>query len=180
MGRQHSGESQSSFILEGMLSFLLDNNDHETLKKSFVYYFIPIINVDGVLYGNYRTNLSGNDLNRVWKLPRKDFHAEVNYIKKFLINLNSSNPINLILDIHGHSSSLNSFFYGNPPKPYTARKGRTAFKDYDSPKLFPYFCSKRIKQCSFIQSTFTISQNKKHSARAVLSDIFPKAHVYTF
>ncbi len=29
-----------------------------------------MINIEGVLYGNYRTNLSGADLNRVWRNPR--------------------------------------------------------------------------------------------------------------
>lgn len=30
-----------------------------------------MINVDGVLYGNYRTNLLGIDLNRIWRNPKK-------------------------------------------------------------------------------------------------------------
>lgn len=34
-----------------------------------------MINVDGVYYGNYRTNLSGTDLNRIWRYPRKDFNS---------------------------------------------------------------------------------------------------------
>lgn len=34
-----------------------------------------MINVDGVYYGNYRTNLSGADLNRIWRYPRKDFNS---------------------------------------------------------------------------------------------------------
>jgi murein tripeptide amidase MpaA len=47
-----------------------------------------MVNVDGVYYGNYRTNLSGADLNRIWKQPRKDFHPEINSIKKYLYNAN--------------------------------------------------------------------------------------------
>ncbi len=75
-----------------------------------------MVNVDGVYYGNYRTNLSGNDLNRIWKQPRKDFHPEINSIKKYLYNANRMTLIKLIIDIHGHSSAFNSFFYGNPMK----------------------------------------------------------------
>ena len=75
-----------------------------------------MVNVDGVYYGNYRTNLSGNDLNRIWKQPRKDFHSEVYFVKKYLHSLNKTMPIKLIIDIHGHSTSFNSFFYGNPVK----------------------------------------------------------------
>jgi len=86
---------------------------------------------------------------------------------------NKSAPISLIIDLHGHSKSYNSFFYGNPPK-----------KDLvpgslEDPQLFPYFCSKKIKQVSFTQSTFSITEDKNNSARVVLSELFPKAHVYT-
>ncbi len=128
-----------------------------------------MINMDGVFSGNYRTNLSGNDLNRVWRQPRKDYHCEIYSLKKYLHALNKTNPIALIIDIHGHSNSLNSFFYGNPPK-----------KDSDNPRLFPYYCSRKIKQISFAQSTFKVSEDKKACARVVLSEMFPKALIYTF
>ena len=75
-----------------------------------------MINVDGVKYGHYRTNLCGFDLNRVWRRPRKDIHPQVYHTKKLLFEVNKNYPISLILDIHGHSKSLNSFFYGNPSK----------------------------------------------------------------
>jgi murein tripeptide amidase MpaA len=32
-----------------------------------------MINPDGVILGNYRTNLSGHDLNRRWDSDRKDW-----------------------------------------------------------------------------------------------------------
>lgn len=151
MARQHPGETQGSFFIEGVIDFLMENGEMDYLKKNFDFYIFPMINVDGVYYGNYRTNLSGTDLNRIWRNPRKDLHPEVYYIKKFLLNLNYNSPISLILDVHGHSKSLNSFFYGNPPK-----------KDIltgqiEETKLFPFVCSKKIKQISFLQSTFSIS-----------------------
>ena len=75
-----------------------------------------MINIDGVKYGHYRTNLNGTDLNRIWRNPKKDIHPEVYYLKKFMYEVNRTNPISLILDIHGHSKSMNTFFYGNPSK----------------------------------------------------------------
>lgn len=30
-----------------------------------------MINIDGVIHGNYRTSLAGCDLNRQWKKPKK-------------------------------------------------------------------------------------------------------------
>ena len=115
MARQHPGESQSSFIVEGIVEWLLEN-DTDAWKKNFNFYVIPMVNADGVFYGNYRTNLTGNDLNRVWKQPRKDYHNEVYSLKKFLYALNKVSQISLIIDIHGHSNAINSFFYGNPHK----------------------------------------------------------------
>lgn len=88
--------------------------------------------------------------------------------------MNKMASICLIVDIHGHSKLLNSFFYGNPQ-----RKDIT-YGNMDDPRLFPYFCSKRIKQISFNQSTFNVSEDKKNSARVVLAEIFPKSLVYTF
>jgi murein tripeptide amidase MpaA len=74
MARQHPGESQGSYVLEGVVDWLIEN-EHEGWKKNFNVYIVPMINMDGVYYGNYRTNLSGNDLNRVWRQPRKDYHC---------------------------------------------------------------------------------------------------------
>ena len=75
IARQHPGESQGSYVLEGIVDFLMENNDYESYKKNYNFYIIPMVNIDGVFYGNYRTNLSGNDLNRVWRHPRKEYHS---------------------------------------------------------------------------------------------------------
>lgn len=71
MARQHPGEAQSSYILEGIVDFLMSNSDLDQVKKGYVFYVFPMVNVDGVKYGNYRTNLCGFDLNRNWRIPRK-------------------------------------------------------------------------------------------------------------
>jgi hypothetical protein len=34
-----------------------------------------MVNPDGVTVGNYRTNLSGNDVNRKWDFPNKIYHS---------------------------------------------------------------------------------------------------------
>ena len=77
--------------------------------------------------------------------------------------INKSSPISLVVDLHGHSKSLNSFFYGNQPKKDVITGS------IEDPRLFPFVCSKKIKQISFLQSTFTITEDKKNSARVVLS-----------
>mgnify|MGYP002362033890 FL=1 len=40
-----------------------------------------MVNVDGVVMGNYRCNLAGYDLNRYWHLDECKSIPEVHYIK---------------------------------------------------------------------------------------------------
>lgn len=54
-----------------MVDFLMANTEVDSIKKGYTFFVFPMINVDGVKYGHYRTNLCGVDLNRIWRLPRK-------------------------------------------------------------------------------------------------------------
>jgi len=65
IGRQHSGETHSSFIIHGLINFLLTRDlfSHK-LRELFEWWVLPIVNPDGVIAGNYRNNLQGKDMNR--------------------------------------------------------------------------------------------------------------------
>jgi murein tripeptide amidase MpaA len=66
--RVHPGDSNSSFVMKGLIEFLTsEHEDAIALRRIFVFKIVPMINVDGVMCGNYRCSLSGIDLNRVWK-----------------------------------------------------------------------------------------------------------------
>lgn len=84
MARQHPGESPASLVMDGIFDSLFTYKEFDILKKMFVVYLIPMINPDGVVYGNYRTNLSGADLNRKWRHPSRHLHPEVYYTRRFL------------------------------------------------------------------------------------------------
>jgi len=63
-GRVHPGESNSSYMMEGFLDFITSNDPVAVeLRKRIVFHVIPMINPDGVIAGNYRVCMSGNDLN---------------------------------------------------------------------------------------------------------------------
>jgi murein tripeptide amidase MpaA len=44
-------------------------------------------NPDGVVAGNYRTSLSGNDLNRQFHNPNKTVHPTVTAVKKLVAKI---------------------------------------------------------------------------------------------
>jgi murein tripeptide amidase MpaA len=70
--RVHPGESNSSFVMEGLLSCLTSDTSLSTqLKSKYIFYVIPMLNPDGVVAGNYRTSLFGKDLNRTYDQSRK-------------------------------------------------------------------------------------------------------------
>lgn len=72
MARQHPGETQGSFVCEGVVEKLLQKTkQNETLRKNYVIFIIPMVNPDGVIFGHYRTNLAGKDLNRKWDATQK-------------------------------------------------------------------------------------------------------------
>ncbi len=68
MARQHPGQTQGSFVCDGVIDKIITkgSKQSEFLRRNFVIYIIPMVNPDGVIFGHYRTNLAGKDLNRKW------------------------------------------------------------------------------------------------------------------
>lgn len=51
----HPGETNSSFIVEGILDFLVsDAPEAVALRDKYVFKIVPMLNPDGVIIGNYR------------------------------------------------------------------------------------------------------------------------------
>ena len=55
IARQHPGETVASFVMEGALKFLVGNSKEATiLRQRYIFKIIPMVNPDGVIYGNFR------------------------------------------------------------------------------------------------------------------------------
>lgn len=93
--RTHPGETPPSFLIEGMVDFLLSGNAtaNEILNK-FEFYIFPMQNADGVYAGNYRSTPSSENLEVMW------YRSSVNPI-----NLTSSAPVE-VATIHSLAKSL--------------------------------------------------------------------------
>ena len=60
-GRVHPGETPASWMMKGMIEFLTgDSPQANLLRQIYVIYIVPILNPDGVIYGNNRCSLSGD------------------------------------------------------------------------------------------------------------------------
>lgn len=106
--RIHPGESNSSYVMKGMLEYLTAPDaplEVRKLLRHFVFKFVPMINIDGVVCGNYRANLSGMDPNRKWNVPNASLFPEVYAIKRMAYRFSREHELVLYCDIHGHSRS---------------------------------------------------------------------------
>lgn len=58
--RVHPGESNASYIMQGVLEFLVSEEEGaRELRNQFVFKIVPMLNPDGVIVGNYRCSLLG-------------------------------------------------------------------------------------------------------------------------
>lgn len=58
--------------MEGVIDYILSSaHEAKLLRSKFIFKIIPMMNPDGVIYGNMRCDLSGVDINRSWISPSK-------------------------------------------------------------------------------------------------------------
>jgi len=153
--RVHPGESNASWMMKGLIDFLVSNApEARILREKFVFKIVPMINPDGVINGNYRCSLSGCDLNRRYKAPSKVFHPVVFQIKRLVRSFSKERDLVLFCDFHGHSRRKNIFMYGNSSqdKPEETR-------------IFPFIMSKLCDYFSFEYSRFSMHKSKEATAR---------------
>jgi hypothetical protein len=161
--RVHPGEPQASYMLDGMLEFL-QTEKARPIRENFVIRIVPVLNPDGVIYGNYRCSLLGCDLNRKWDKPNRILHPTIYYSKNLIKSMHQERKVFLYSDLHGHSRKQNAFFYGCCYKNYE-QEGRVKNAHL---RLIPLMCCQKSKLFSLKNCRFQIERSKESTARVVI------------
>jgi len=105
--RAHPWESGGSWVVEGLVHRLLQD-DAQKFLKSYCVYLLPMANKDGVARGMTRFNLHGMDLNRNWDKPADaEFAPENAALEKWLEGmLRAGQPPQLAMELHNDGSGL--------------------------------------------------------------------------
>ena len=193
-GRVHPGESNSSWVMQGFIKCLMGSSlQAKQLRKRLIFLVVPMINVDGVIIGNYRTSMAGNDLNRRYLEPEPRLHPEVCAVKELVHELiygkdpaapkqdpGKQQPptpticdedIMAFVDLHGHSRKKNVFVYG-PQFPLSSDK-------YYRCRLIPKLLSEETSKFRYHSSSFKYEYCKRKTARVVLAREYNIMNCYT-
>lgn len=101
--------------MNGMLKFLCSEDPRAALLRSlFVFKLVPIINVDGVSRGFYRSNTRGINLNRLYTNPSLSDAPEIYAIREVILDIHKEDKkLHCYIDLHAHATKRGCFFYGN-------------------------------------------------------------------
>eukprot|EP00126_Sphaerothecum_destruens_P011786 Sdes_comp20961_c0_seq1m18721 len=173
--RVHPGETPSSYVVQGMMDFLLNPHDAraQRLRDALVFCFVPMLNPDGVFHGNYRCSFMGFDLNRHWHQPLPCSHPTIVATKARLLELNADPLVDLdfFIDIHAHSTLTNVFVYGND---YADQQR------LEKHRKFPKLLYKQIEDFSLDQTSYNKDAYKEGTGRRFLGQFLnPSSNCYT-
>ena len=189
-GRVHPGESPASYMIDGVIDFLLsDTALAKELRNICVFKIVPMLNPDGVATGNHRCNLAGHDLNRQWGHPTRALSPTIYALKKLIqyqidykrqsghLEYNNSNNIpsdqgiELFCDFHAHSRSFNIFTYGCESKKITIPNSDSPGSENSiikcsgiGERIFPYLLSKLNPFFTYKECSFKIQGPKSKKA----------------
>lgn len=175
--RVHPGESNSSFMIQGAIEFLLQPNNPQAkmLRETFIFKIIPILNPDGVVNGYYRCNSVGADLNRRWINPSKLLHPTIYYTKKLIKMCHQDNQVLLFCDFHGHTRKRNVFMYGC----VSAQTELNQHKNNNLIRIMPYLLDQKNKYFNFADCKFANEKEKESTGRMVMFKEFGILNSYT-
>ena len=162
--------------MKGIIDFLVSKSeDAKILRKYYVFYIVPMLNPDGVIYGNYRCSLLGFDLNRKWKHPDKVMQPTIYYTKKAIKGISEKREISLFCDLHGHSMKKNVFIYGCS---FSATDIDFGLK-CSQIRVFPLLMSQLSSNFCYKSSCFKMEKSKESTSRIVIFKEFNVLNSYT-
>lgn len=166
----HPGETTASWVLHGFMRFLLSKAPlARQLRKRAIFKIIPIMNVDGVIAGNYRTSLAGLDINRMFgENANKRLNPESTLLKELALK---EKKIAFYFDVHGHSSKKSVFMYG-PRFPLHS-------EHYLKIRLIPKLVQARTPIFRYYSCRFANEKSKQNCSRLALSRELPLPTSYT-
>jgi murein tripeptide amidase MpaA len=108
--RQHPGETQAEWWMEGALECLTDPADPvaRALRKKCRLHIVPNCNPDGSRRGHLRTNAVGTNLNREWADPTPERSPEVLAIR----NRMDQTGVDFAMDVHADEAIPAVFLAG--------------------------------------------------------------------
>jgi len=110
IARQHPGETQAEWWMEGALECLTDPADPvaRALRQRCRFHIVPNCNPDGSRRGHLRTNALGVNLNREWEDPTLQRSPEVLCIRNHM----DVTGVDFAMDVHGDEAIPAVFLAG--------------------------------------------------------------------
>eukprot|EP00826_Nyctotherus_ovalis_P060091 TRINITY_DN8406_c0_g1_i12.p1 TRINITY_DN8406_c0_g1~~TRINITY_DN8406_c0_g1_i12.p1 ORF type:complete len:450 (+),score=76.18 TRINITY_DN8406_c0_g1_i12:1396-2745(+) len=160
-------------MAKGLINFLLSNSPQaKILRHNYVFRIIPMLNPDGVIYGNYHCNLLGHDLNRHWKSPERNSQPTVTYAKEVIRYMAKERRVALYCDLHAHSMQQKVFMYGCVYDEKEADRNALV-------RVVPFLMAQVDGSFSYEMSKFQMEKYKESSARIVAFKEFGITNSYT-
>uniref|UniRef100_A0A3Q3BDI5 Cytosolic carboxypeptidase 1 n=1 Tax=Kryptolebias marmoratus TaxID=37003 RepID=A0A3Q3BDI5_KRYMA len=172
--RVHPGETNASWVMKGTLEFLMGSSPLAvSLREAYIFKIVPMLNPDGVVNGNHRCSLSGEDLNRQWLNPNPEHHPTIYHTKSLLQYLAYTQRAPLVFcDYHGHSRKKNVFMYGCSVKETVWQSNISAsssdLQEDLGYRTLPKILSQIAPAFSMASSSFVVERSKESTARVVV------------
>ncbi|CDW85188.1 zinc carboxypeptidase family protein [Stylonychia lemnae] len=174
-GRVHPGETHASWIVHGLILQLLANDNlAKQLRGRFIFKIVPMINPDGVVFGNYRTCFLGKDMNRMFFANQEDaldkiderLIPEIVAIRKLVAYCQSLDKAKVLgfFDVHQHSKRKSIFLYG-PQYPLH-------HSSYSAVRVLPRILSSNSEEFRFYSCRFRNEDYKENCARMFIEREF--------
>ena len=113
--RHHAGETPGSHVLNGILEFLLSDDEiAQKMRSSFIFLVFPMVDIDGVYNGRYGKDSKPVDFYSDWDVNSKPLRPEIRVIQKVIDNFATQNNYSIFIDLHAPCSHNFNYFYIGP------------------------------------------------------------------